>query len=322
MHYVLFVAGRVGYEALRKMIGKCEINHVFIESEHPHELVKYVDKCIEQCTDGNIPYTLDATNNDIERTLKEEIAGGKAIDYIMSFGYRRMIPLTVRDMARIAAIGTHFAPLPRYRGFAPLNWVLINGESETAVNIFLLEDRVDSGDILDREWVSIEYHDDICSLFDKCVTAFHTVLDRVIPKLESGSFTAAKQDEAQATYACARSPEDGMIDWNWSSRRIYDFVRAQTYPYPGAYSLWQGKKLIVWSCEEYDTPLYEGRIPGKVVSVLKDQGVVVLCGEGAVLLKDVQLMGGTSMTADRLTRSVRATLGCAFQGFGGLAWRE
>lgn len=220
-----------------------------------------------------------------------------------------MIGKNVLELARIAALGTHFSPLPRYRGFAPLNWLLINGETETAVNIFYLEDEVDSGNIIDREWVKIEYEDDISSLFDKCIVAFRKLMKRVIPKLESGIFQAVEQEHSKATYTCARNPEDGIIDWNWPSRRVYNFVRAQTYPFPGAYTFKDGIKLTIWSCEEYHIPPYVGCIPGKVIKIFKDRGVVVLCGEGAVILKDVQLTNQRRMSADKVIKSVRLTLG-------------
>lgn len=310
MDYILFVGSRVGYEALRVMIDlNCNIRHVFIESEHSHEHEKYFAKSVDQCESRNIHYSLDAKSKEIEELLTREDSTETSIDYIMSFGYRKMIANSVMNVARVAALGTHFSPLPRYRGFAPLNWLLINGESETAVNLFYLEDEVDAGDIVDREWIKIDYKDDINSLFEKCLVGFRDLMNRAIPKLESGNIKVTKQDGSKATYTCARNPEDGLINWNWSSTKIYNFVRAQTYPYPGAYSYKDGNKLVVWSCEEYEIPSYEGPIPGKVINIVKDKGVVVLCGEGAVLLKNVQLLNDGTKTADKVIKSVRLTLG-------------
>ncbi len=310
MRYVLFLCGRVGYEAIRIFAEhKCRIVHVFVESEHAHEHEKFCEKLIKECEKNGIRYYVDAKRQEIEECFSQEIKLKHSPDYIMSFGYRKMIPSGILKSAKVAALGTHFSPLPRYRGFAPLNWLLINGEEMTAVNLFILEEEVDSGDILDQELVRIDYGDDINSLLSKCILAFRKVMSRVIPKLEQARIEARRQDSSLATYTCARSPEDGLIEWNWPARRIYNFVRAQTYPYPGAYTYIGERKLVVWSCEEYEIPEYVGRIPGKVIKLLEGRGVAILCGEGAILLKSVQLGEGTQQTADKCIRSVRLTLG-------------
>ncbi|MBN3554002.1 methionyl-tRNA formyltransferase [Fictibacillus nanhaiensis] len=310
MKYVLFIGSRVGFEALNLLvIENCDIHHVFIEKEHEHEYEKYYQRSIEKCKGLSINYSVNSIQSEIIDNLTQSLNDGHSINYIMSFGYRRIIPGSVVKMANIAAFGTHFSPLPRYRGFAPLNWVLINGETETAVNIFYLDKEVDNGDIVDKENVPISYDDDINTLFEKCIVTFRKVMRRIIPKLEKGKFDALIQDNEKATYTCARNPEDGLIKWEWNSTKIYNLTRALTYPFPGAFSFIDGRKIFIWSCEEYETPKYEGRIAGKVVKVVKEIGVVVLCGEGAVLIKDVQLENGERQTADNLIKSIRVTLG-------------
>ncbi|MED4207260.1 methionyl-tRNA formyltransferase [Neobacillus mesonae] len=310
MKYVLFIGSRVGFEALNLLVEKnCKIQYVFIEKEHEHEHEKYYQKSIDKCKELNLNYSVNSNQNEVIEILNQTLNKGHSIHYIMSFGYRRMIPESVVAMADIAAFGTHFSPLPRYRGFAPLNWVLINGETETAVNLFYLDKEVDNGDIVERESVSIDYDDDINTLFEKCIVTFRDVMRRAIPKLEKGRFETIKQDNEKATYTCARNPEDGLINWEWKSTQIYNFTRALTYPFPGAFSFINGNKVFIWSCEEYDTPKYEGRVFGKVIKIIKDKGVVVLCGDGAILIKDVQLENGERQTADKVIKSIRLTLG-------------
>jgi methionyl-tRNA formyltransferase len=310
MNYVLFIGSRVGFDALDILAEEsCNIVHVFIEKEHDHEHEKYYPRSIEKCKEANINYSVNSTKDEVIEILTQNLNKGNTIHYIMCFGYRRMIPESVVMMAKIAALGTHFSPLPRYRGFAPLNWVLINGETETAVNLFYLDKEVDNGDIVERENVLISYDDDINTLFEKCMTAFRNVMRRAIPKLEKGQFETIKQNSEKATYTCARNPEDGLINWGWNSTQIYNFTRALTYPFPGAFSYLNDRKIYIWSCEEYEIPKYEGCIPGKVIKIIKDQGVVVLCGEGAVLIKDVQLENGEKQIADKVIKSIRLTLG-------------
>jgi len=312
MNYVLFIGGKVGLEALALMIElKCKLMQVFIEPEHDHEYIKVYKKAVEVCKQESIDFCVDSSRREIMELLSGKIGNGASIDYILSFGYRKIIPANLLSMAKRAALGTHFSPLPRYRGFAPLNWMLINGETETAVNLFYLDEEVDSGDIVDVESVSIHYDDDINGLLEKCMIAFREMMSRAIPRLEKGHFDAVKQNEAKATYTCARNPDDGLIDWQLPAHRIYNLVRALTYPYPGAYSYLGGERTIIWSCEEYEIAQYEGLVPGKVIKIVEGTGVVVLCGEGAVLLKDVQVEGEGRQRADKRIKSVRLTIGAA-----------
>lgn len=309
MNYVLFVTSKLGYEMLNLFIKqKCNIILVCIESEHEHEKIKYYKKTILLCKANNINYILDKSTKQIEDILNN-IDLNKDIDYIISFGYRKMISDNIINSASIAALGTHFSPLPRYRGFAPLNWVLINGESETAVNLFYLNKEVDSGDIVESKNVKIYYEDDINSLFENCIKVFKNLMKETIPKLEKNNFSSTPQNENDATFTCSRNPEDGKINWNWNSNKIYNYVRALTDPYPGAFTTIKNRKLYIWSCEEFKTPKYEGRIPGKVIKLEKDKGVIVLCRDNAVLIKIAQLENGKKVTADKIISSIRVTLG-------------
>ncbi len=308
MKYVIFLGSKLGYEAVKVLTElNCHIEHAFIQKEHEHEHIKYYEKCKEHCEIHKISFSINAGNREIQNVIDEI----DAYDYIISFGYRRMISELAIKRASVAALGTHFSPLPRYRGFAPLNWLIINDEKETSVNLFYLDNEVDSGDIIASKTVKIDYCDDINSLYKKCIAAFIEMMREIIPLIESNSFQSSKQDESKATYTCARSPEDGLLDWNWDSRKIYNFVRALTYPFPGAFTFFNEKKMIVWSCEEYEIPKYEGIIPGKVIKIIKDGGVVVLCGKGAVMIKKVSMNDSDNLieNAERIIKSVRMTLG-------------
>lgn len=306
MKYVLFIGSKLGFEAIKVLTElKCKITHVFIEKDHNHEHEKYYRKSIALCKTCKISHSINVNDHGVTKTINKI----GEFDYVMSFGYRRLISPSIINKASIAALGTHFSPLPRYRGFAPLNWVLINGENHTAVNLFYLSKEVDSGDIVGKELVGIDYGDDINSLMEKCLLAFRVLMSRAVPMLENKSFVAEKQDNSKATYTCPRGPEDGLIYWDWSSERVYNMVRALTFPYPGAFTFYKGEKMHIWSCIEYVVPLYEGRISGKIIKIIKDVGVVVLCGRGAVLVKDIQLQNKEWQTADKIICSVRASLG-------------
>lgn len=263
MRYTLFAGGRIGYEALKLMSAhNIQIDQVFVEPEHPHEQIPYSSMIKKLCEERNIK-----VSDQLDKANVLSVCESISSDYLMCFGYRRMLSPEVCACAQIACIGSHFAPLPRYRGFAPLNWALINGEKQTAVNVFFLADKVDAGDIIARRVVDISYDDDINTLTDKCVRALPDVLANALIQLETGNPQGEKQDETKATYTCSRNPDDGLIDWTKSSAEIYNLIRALTYPMPGAFTYYNGERLYVWRCEIVDELQYEGRVCGKIIAI-------------------------------------------------------
>lgn len=304
MKYILFACGQVGAAAVEILLSNVKVEFVFIEKEHAHESIKYYEEIERKCKSHHVNYAINADNSSIQQISKEINP-----DYIMSFGYRRMINPEICATAKRACIGSHFAPLPRYRGFAPLNWVLINGETETAVNTFFLDASVDAGNILQRESVIIEDADDINTLTAKCVVAFKRVLLNTIEMTESGCPTGIEQDHSKATYTCSRSPDDGEIDWGKSSRDIYNLVRALTYPMPGAFTYMNGEKLYVWKCRVVDELPYEGRIPGRVIQIVPNSGVKVLSADGSILIEECSLLESERKPATEVIKSMRLTLG-------------
>lgn len=304
MRYVLFIGGRVGYEALRILVPKISISHVFLEMEHAHEQLHYSKQIAQLCKDYKVPYSVELDDASV---LK--VCTNASPDYLMCFGYRRMIRKSVMACATIACIGSHFAPLPRYRGFAPLNWVLINGEPKTAVNIFFLVDAVDAGDIIAREWVDISEEDDINSLTDKCVRALEPTLTQALSILETGHPYGKKQDEELATYTCSRNPEDGLIDWHQSSQEIYNLVRALTYPLPGAFTHYNGRRLYVWKCQIENDVKYEGRVCGKIIAINRAENAIkVLTGDGSIWITQASTSPDDPHENEIEFNSIRVTL--------------
>lgn len=305
MKYVLFLGGKLGLVSFKKFIDLgADISLVLIEPEHEHEIEKYYDLIIRTANENNIKFIAKPKKSDIKKAFNVV----EHIDYIFSFGYRKLIERDIIDRASIGAFGTHFSPLPKYRGFAPLNWLLINGEKETAVNIFYLEEEADSGDIIACENVSIQDFDDINSLFNNCLDAFIRLLDELYIKLENNTFTRVKQNDSDATYTCSRNPEDGLIDWNKPANEINNLIRALTFPFPGAFTYNNRSKITVISAEIYPINKYVGIIPGKIIKIINDFGVVVLCGYGALLLKKISV-DGEILKSYEYFNSVRITLG-------------
>lgn len=305
MKFQLFVGNRIGYEALSVLLNDkdIDISIVFIEKEHEHENEKYYDRIKQLCDDNGITVSTDLSFENVYSKTKQILP-----DVIMSFGYRRIIPSKVYKLARICSVGSHFALLPKYRGFAPVNWAIINGEKETGVTLFHLSDGIDDGDIISQKAVPIYDDSDVNDVIELCLVQFRQMLLEEIENFKKGIIKRIPQNHQEATYTCSRTPEDGYIDWNKSTWEIYNLIRAITYPFPGAFSYLNGKKFIIWKAKPIDLGAYVGRIPGRVVKIIKDKGVCVLTGDGALLVTDVQYGDSGIVTADNIIKSVRIRL--------------
>jgi methionyl-tRNA formyltransferase len=315
MKSVLFLGTAIGYEALQTLIElEAQIAHVFIDSEHAHETERFSQDIIDLCRRNDIQYTLDAKRSDMKHIL-ERCEMTSPVDYIFCFGFRRLIPDDVLKMARGAACSTHFAMLPAYRGFAPVNWAIVNGETQCGVSLFHMAEDADSGPIIMQKAVNIEPDAYIDEVMDLCVYTLKEILKEVWPDFIKGVVASVPQKHEQATYTCARGVEDGQIDWHKSTEQIYNLIRATAHPFPGAYTIFENQFLKIWRARPFDAGTYVGRIPGKVIRIIPNSGIVVLTGDGALLIESVTLVddvsksGGLRHMADEYIKSVRVKLG-------------
>ena len=148
--------------------------------------------------------------------------------------------------------GIHALLLPDYSGGAPLVWAIINGEKKTGVTFFYFDEGVDSGDIIAQEEIDIYENDTIKTLYEKAELTGKNILIKYLPLLAVNQAPRIKQDESKRRIFPQRKPSDGEIDWNWESKRIKNFIRAQTKPYPGAFTLINNKKIIIWDADIVD----------------------------------------------------------------------
>lgn len=191
-------------------------------------------------------------------------------------------------------IGMHPTLLPVGRGRAPIPWTLIKGLQQTGVSLFWCDPGADTGDILLQESLPVYYEDTAGVLGARTDDVAAQLLVKSLPLLASGHPPRIPQDDAKATVWPRRRPEDGTIDWSWSKRRIYDWVRALTRPYPGAFTYAGERKLFIWSCRESGDE--RKAAPGTVIAMLP-HGMLVACGEGTVLLTDLQEETGAAFDA-------------------------
>ncbi|WP_082858027.1 methionyl-tRNA formyltransferase [Campylobacter hyointestinalis] len=156
------------------------------------------------------------------------------LDLILVLGWYYMIPKHIRDTAKYGAWGIHASLLPKFAGGAPLNWAIIKGEKSTGVTLFRMENGVDNGDIIYQKSFDILYTDNIKDVYEKATLCSKEILELALKNINNIQFTP--QDMAKIEIYPQRKPEDGKIDWNKNAIEIYNFIRAQTIPYPCAFS--------------------------------------------------------------------------------------
>lgn len=250
-----------------------------------------------------VPVFQDASPADIE-----DLVSGLRPDCVVVSSYNRIIGPAL--LARCPFLNVHYAPLPRYRGRANVNWALVNDEGFTAITVHVMVPELDAGAILFQRVIPIGETETVEDLYARLNALQQEHLAETVLRFVSGE-TGAPQSQVEATYGCTRVPADGEIDWTASTRTVHRLVRALAPPFPGAVTYFEGRRLLVWKAEPVvRPPVYRGRIPGRVVGISKSDGYVdVLTGDGVLRLLEVQAEGGSRVAPAEIIRSLRGTLG-------------
>jgi methionyl-tRNA formyltransferase len=284
---VLFAYHEMGYacmEALLK-IG-APITALITHRDDPHEEIWW-RSCAELAARHGISvHTVDGADADLAAIVGE----AKPV-VIYSFYYRYLIPESVLALARLGAFNMHGSLLPAYRGRAPVNWMLVNGEHEAGVTLHQMVARADAGDIVGQRAVPIDDSDNALTLYRKLVPLGVELINEMHPRIVAGNPPRRKMDISKGSYFGRRKPEDGRIDWRWRARRIFNLVRAVTHPYPGAFCFAGGKKLLVWEASVGTEAARRGA-PGEIVGEAADGALEIAAGEGSVILRRAQFEGG------------------------------
>ncbi len=231
--------------------------------------------------DNSVPVkTLGSSMND--PGLFEAVFGWKP-DVFLVVGWYHMIPKRWRQLA--PSYGLHASLLPDYSGGAPLVWAIINNEPKTGITLFQMDDGVDSGPIAGQKEEVILSGDTIATLYSRIEERGLELVREVLPLLTSDTLTLRIQNDEGRRIMPQRSPNDGVIDWQQDAQTIERFIRAQTLPYPGAFSTLKGKSLHIW-CARLSDFLTESVEPGGLI--IKENGnYCVSCGAGAIELIDI-----------------------------------
>jgi methionyl-tRNA formyltransferase len=276
---LFFGYSEVGYDCLELLLGRGDnVVALITHEDNPNEKIWFKTPAIAARARG-VPVHVP------EKVGTADWLGRIAEmrpDLILSVYYRNMISTKVLGLAPLGAFNMHGSLLPRYRGRAPINWAVLNGEPRIGMTLHRMVREPDAGAIVDQEGVDIGPRDTAEQAFRKVLPCARMVLGRQIGALLAGTAPETPQDESKATYFGGRKPEDGRIDWTQPSLRIFNLVRAVTDPYPGAFTDVGQARLMVWWAE-HESPAAAGRSgrPGEVLSV---EPLVVATGDGALEL--------------------------------------
>ena len=305
MKIILAAGRRHGIKCLEEIIEQGhEVVGVFGLREHLHENVKYTSELETLTSENQISYFPEKKLHD---TKSAQLVKSLSPDFMLVVKWRRIIGREVYKIPKLGTAIIHDSLLPKYRGFAPLNWAIINGETSTGATMFYIAEEMDAGPVIAQKEISIGDDDTIKTMDGKMVEVYKSLLRKSLAGIASHKITAIEQNESLATFCASRTPSDGIINWSESASNIYNLIRGTSWPFPGAYTYFNGKKVIIWSAGIVsETDDYVGRIPGRVIKLLPSGGVWVLTGKGIIEIKTLQSENEAEINASELVRSIRS----------------
>ena len=236
---VVFAYHDVGVRCLQALLSaRIEVPLVITVRDDPNEN-QWFASVADTAREYGLPVAMPDNANDPE--LAAQVAALEP-DFIFSFYYRSMLGAPILSSARRGALNMHGSLLPKYRGRAPVNWAILNGERETGATLHYMVERADAGDIVDQLAVPILDDDDAQVVFGKVTAAAEIILARSLPGLIAGDAPRRPQTIEPGQYFGRRSPEDGRIDWTQPALSIHNLVRAVAPPFPGAFTEVEGRQ--------------------------------------------------------------------------------
>lgn len=208
-------------------------------------------------------------------------------DLIITCAYGQFIPKEVLDYPRLGCINVHASLLPRLRGGAPIQRAIMEGHKKTGITIMYMDEKMDSGDVLYQKAIRIKDNDNVGTMFEKLSVLGADMIIDSLPKIISGEIKPIKQNESEVTYAFNISKEDEKIDFNNSSKDIFNKIRGLN-PFPVGYSLLDGKRVKIFS-SKIGNSNKEGQF-GEIINVYKD-GIGIKTNDGEIILLEIQIEG-------------------------------
>lgn len=276
MRIVMFGYQTWGHRTLRALL---ESRHEVVlavthpKSEHAYERI-WADSVADLAAEHGVEVVL---RNRPDAELVDRLAR-LAPDLIVANNWRTWIPPEIFELPRLGTLNVHDSLLPAYAGFSPLIWALLNGEPEVGVTAHLMNGELDAGPIVLQRAVPVGPRDTATDLFHKTVDLIDPLVREAVELLASGRTDWTPQDRAAASFFHKRSIEDSRIDWNWPAEDIERLVRAQSDPYPNAFTHYRGERIRV--TKAFVSRNRYGGTPGRIF-ITEGDGVVIVAGSDA-----------------------------------------
>lgn len=291
----LLISKRLGLRCLQELMSTMPDNIGFVMTiDDRKDIRSAYDEIIALAARLTAPCFIPSTRAEAEEMIAEQQPA-----MCLAVCWYWFMTRGIRDQLPLGMLGLHNSLLPQYRGGSPLVWSLINGERKVGVSLFTLTDSMDAGDIWGQRSIEVGRDEYIADVLLRLEEESVDMIGTVLPSLLQDQAVATKQDHTHASYCVSRSPEDGEIDWSWTAARIRNFVRAQSEPYPGAFSHVESARLTVWRASVDQRPHYGP--PGQVA---RTEGAVafVVTGADQALRIEAASLDGKSVEPSKVCR--------------------
>lgn len=272
---ILLCSGHLGEIALKQLHKTEELSFVFTDKKS----LNIIDYCHQHkiaCHAGH-PDKL---------SLHTFIDNDMSADLLLSVNYLFIVSQNILDIPVDFAINFHGSLLPKYRGRTPHVWAIINGEKATGVTAHLMEKEVDSGDIILQKTIPITGTDTGASILQTYTTIYPEMINEILHLYKNGQITLKPQDAEKATTFGKRTAEDGRINWDWQWERIYNWIRAQAHPYPGAFSFYENKQVTIHRSAYSDMGFHYEMTNGTILKI-EEGSLFVKVSNGVLELKGI-----------------------------------
>ncbi|WP_226806616.1 formyltransferase [Candidatus Vallotia cooleyia] len=276
---VVFAYHNIGARCLRVLLaGSVDIALIVTQQNNPKERI-WFESVAAVAEDHGLLVITPADPNSPE--LIEAVRMARP-DFLFSFYYRYMLSADILALAPRGTFNLHGSLLPKYRGRVPINWAVLNGETETGVTLHTMTAKPDAGEIIAQTSVPILPDDTAVQVFNKVTVAAEQTLWRILPALLAGQAPQLPNDLAAGSYFGRRRPEDGRIDWSLPAQKVYNLVRAVAPPYPGAFTDDGDERFIIAAARlaRHDVVITEKFMPGLRVF---NNALLGVCGDGRAL---------------------------------------
>lgn len=272
----VLVSGNLGFDCLKLLSREVEVVFVFTNT-NSYEIIEWCKKHSVSCFVGN------PRNGKAKEFIQD-----KPVDLILSINYLYLVEEDILSFPKQYAINLHGSLLPKYRGRTPHVWAIINGESEVGVTAHIMTSGCDEGAIISQLTVQVDSDDTGADILGKYSKVYPLVLTEVLEAIKNDSVTLIDQDDSKATFFGKRTPEDGEINWSWHRGRINNWIRAQTNPYPGAFTFYESYKVIINKSTFSDYGFSSTQADGTILKVGTDF-LIVKTPNGALQVSELEV---------------------------------